>query len=139
MITRMLVAVDGSQNGFRAVDYAREIGARFGSHIILVHAFPHTSDMRSFDIYDRLLGERKYQGQKILDQAREQLGETALEVEEDLLEGPAAEAILAVARTRKIDLIVMGTRGRGSLTELMLGSVSRKIVHHAPCPVMVVR
>jgi len=139
MFTCIIVAVDGSKNGFQAVDHARELGARFNSKIILVHAYPHTSDMRTYEAYDRLLGERKADGQKILDQARTQLEKLPLEISEDLLEGPAAEAIIRVATTRKAELIIMGTRGRGTLKGLLLGSVSTKITNHAPCPVLVVR
>ena len=139
MYTRIIVAVDGSENGLKAVQHARELGARFNSEIILLHAYPHTSDMRAYEVYDRLLGERKAEGQKILDQARDQFGELPLEITDNLLESPAAEAILTAAKARKAELIIMGTRGRGTLKGLMLGSVSSKVVHHAPCPVLVIR
>jgi nucleotide-binding universal stress UspA family protein len=74
-----------------------------------------------------------------LDHARYQLGDVSFEVEEDLLEGPAADAVLSVAGVRKADLIVLGTRGMGSLKGVIFGSVSNKVMHYAPCPVMVVR
>ncbi|MCK7482230.1 MAG: universal stress protein [Candidatus Moduliflexus flocculans] len=60
-------------------------------------------------------------------------------MDEDLLEGPAAEAILSAAAIRNSDLIVMGSRGMGALKGMVLGSVSTKVFHYAPCPVMVVR
>jgi nucleotide-binding universal stress UspA family protein len=60
-------------------------------------------------------------------------------MDEDLLEGPAAEAILSAAATRNSDLIVMGSRGMGSLKGMVFGSVSTRVAHYAPCPVMVVR
>jgi len=56
-----------------------------------------------------------------------------------VLEGPPAEAILNVAETREIDLIVMGTRGLGRFTGMLLGSQSQKVVSHASCPVTLVR
>jgi nucleotide-binding universal stress UspA family protein len=59
-------------------------------------------------------------------------------VEVDLLEGPAAEAILSAAAIRNCDLIVMGSRGMGSLYELAFGSVSTKVSHYALCQVAVV-
>jgi nucleotide-binding universal stress UspA family protein len=55
-------------------------------------------------------------------------------VEQELLEGPAAETILSVAAARKPDLIVMG-----SLKGAVFGSVSTKVSHEAPRPVMVAR
>ena len=105
----------------------------------LVHAFPHTSDLRGHESFDRLISERTRAGQVVLDEARETLGDTTLEVHEELLEGPAAEGLLKVAEARNADLIVMGTRGLGTLRGLLLGSVSSRVVQHAHCPVMVTR
>ena len=74
-----------------------------------------------------------------MDEARKRLGNVSIDVHEELLEGPEAEAILAVAETRQADLIIMGTRGLSSLQGLLLGSVAHKVIHHASCPVMVAR
>ena len=57
----------------------------------------------------------------------------------EILQGPPADAILRVAKTRDVDLIVMGARGLGSLGSLLLGSVSQKVMAHATCPVIIVR
>jgi nucleotide-binding universal stress UspA family protein len=105
----------------------------------LVHAFPHTSDLRGYEAYDRLISEREQAGQLVLDEARERLGDTPSEVHQELLEGPPAEAILRVAEARNADLVVMGTRGLGSLRGLLLGSASSKVVQHAHCAVLLAR
>ncbi len=55
-----------------------------------------------------------------------------------MLEGPASQAILRVAQVHKADLIVIGSRGLGDWQAMVLGSVSHKVVHHAPCPVLIV-
>ncbi|MBU2610563.1 MAG: universal stress protein, partial [Chloroflexi bacterium] len=73
-----------------------------------------------------------------LNAALEAVGSIPGELRSDLLEGPAAEAILAVARTRQNDLIIIGARGLGTL-DMLLGSQSQKVLNHAPCPVLVVR
>jgi nucleotide-binding universal stress UspA family protein len=54
-------------------------------------------------------------------------------------EGNAAEKILQVAKDKKIDTIVVGSRGLSTAKEFLLGSVSHKITHHAKCPVIIVR
>ena len=139
MFKQIVVAIDGSEHSHRALDYARYMAESSGASLWLVHAFPHTSDLLGFEQYEQLAARRTTAGQAVLDEARERLGKTAVEVQEELLEEPAAEAILNVAQVRGADLIVMGTRGLGSLRGLLLGSVSIKVVQHAHCPVMLVR
>ena len=139
MFKCIILALDGSGYSMLALKYARELAKRFDSKIIMVHAYSRTSDLRDYEGYDRLVAQRKNAGQQILESARKQLADVSIDVEEDLLEGPAAQAILSVAEIRKADLIILGTRGMGSFKGLLVGSVSNKITHHASCPVLVVR
>jgi len=139
MFDIILVALDGSEQSILALKYAKELAETHHAKMIMIHAYPNTSDLRDVPGYEKLVSQRKSFGQKILDHARNQLGDVSFEVEEDLLEGPAADAVLAVAEVRKADLIVLGTRGMGSLKGVIFGSVSNKVMHYAPCPVMVVR
>jgi len=138
MFNHIIVAIDGSEHSNRAVNCARELAERFGASLWLVHAYPQTSDLRSYDQFGKLIARRKRAGQSILDEALKILGEINCEINEELLEGPEAEAILSVAETQKVGLILMGTRGLSSLEGMLLGSVSRKVTHHASCPVMLV-
>ena len=139
MFKHIVLAVDGSQHSLQAVDCARSLAECYGAKITLVHAYPRTSDLRDADHYDTLLSRRKSAGQEILNEARRRMGDTSIQLEEDLLEGPAADAIINAARTHNAELIVMGTRGKGSIEGLLFGSVSTKVSHYAPCTVMVVR
>lgn len=139
MFKRIITAVDGSEHSYRALYYAKGIAECFGADLYLVHIFPQTSDLLGYDEYEHLVARREAAGQEILQEARQKLGETSVTVYEELLEGPEAEAILAVAETRQIDLIVMGTRGLSTLQGLLLGSVSHKVIRHAKCPVTLCR
>ena len=139
MYASIIVALDGSEQSMLALDHARAIAECFRSKLILVHAFPHTSDLRDSIEYNNLVALRIKRGEEIIEAARKHLGRMSIEVDEELLEGPAAEAILSAAATRNSDLIVMGSRGMGSLKGIVFGSVSNKVAHYAPCPVMVVR
>ena len=76
---------------------------------------------------------------KNLKKAREIVGEIPGAVKGEIMQGPAAEAILEVAKTRHCDLIVMGSRGLGQFAGLLLGSQSQKVVQHAECPVLIVK
>lgn len=138
MFKRIIVAIDGSDHSAKALTYAAELAKSYGSSIYLVHAFPHTSDLIGYDEYEKLVARREAVGQDILQAARQSLAGT-LDIHEELLEGPPAEAILAVAEARQADLIIMGTRGRNSLQGLLFGSVSHRVAHYANCPVMLVR
>jgi nucleotide-binding universal stress UspA family protein len=139
MYASIIVALDGSEQSMLALEHARAIAECFGSKLVLVHAFPHTSDLRDSVEYNSIIALRTKEGQAIIATAQKQLGRTSIEVEEDLLEGPAAEAILSAAAIRHADLIVMGSRGMGSLKGVVFGSASTKVSHYAPCAVMVVR
>jgi nucleotide-binding universal stress UspA family protein len=139
MFKQIVVAIDGSEHSHRALEYAKNLAKCTGASLRLVHAFPHTSDLFGYEEYDHLVARRTSAGQAILDEARKKLGKTNIEVHEELLEGPEAEAILNVAEARHADLIVMGTRGRSTLENLLLGSVSNKVIQNAHCPVTLVR
>ena len=67
------------------------------------------------------------------------VGDIPGEIHTELIEGSPAEAIIEVAETRQSDVIVMGSRGMGTLAGLLLGSTSQKVVSHASCPVLIAR
>ena len=135
----ILLAIDGSRPTDLAVDYAAGLAAAFHSGLLVVHAYPQTSDLLGYDDFGKLVSRRKSAGQKILDNVRPRLAERGIAFQEDLLEGPEAEAILSAAATQKAELIVMGTRGLGTIEGVLFGSVSRKVSQHAHCPVMLIR
>lgn len=139
MIKLIIAALDGSEHSLKALDYACEIADKHGSKLILLHAYRSTSDLRGAEGFDQLVAKRKQTGETIIKDARRRLEQVSLEVEKDLLEGPAADAIVSAAKVRNADLIVMGTRGMGSFQGLLFGSVSTKVTHYATCPVLVVR
>ena len=135
----IIVALDGSAYSLKALDYARELAGKHDSKLILLNAFHSTSDLRGSEGYNQMVVKRKQEGDEIIKEACKRLGQVSFEVEEDLLEGPAAEAIISVVEARNADLVVMGTRGMGALKGLLFGSVSSKVTHYAPCSVLVVR
>lgn len=139
MFKKILVAVDGSQHGQKAARVAGEMARRYESELWIVVAY---------DVLPKYLGEpnlqeaitqRVNQSEEIYAGATQEIGEISPVVHKEILEGPAAEAILSVADARNVDLIIMGTRGLGGLTSVLLGSQSQKVVGQASCPVLLIR
>ena len=138
MFKNIVLAFDGSEYSHKALQSARVIAERFEATLWLVHVFRNPSDLLGYTDYEKLYARRKSAAQAVLDDAQQKLGRTTFTVQEELQEGLEAESILKVAENCAADLIVMGTRGLGAVRGLLVGSVSRKVIHYASCPVMVV-
>jgi len=138
MFKNILLAFDGSECSNKALVYAGSLAEQYGAALWLVHVFTHTSDMLGYEDFEKLYAKRKSAGQVVVDEALQKLDQIKLKVHAELLEGPEAESILKTAEKLQADLIVMGTRGLGAVKGLLIGSVSRKVIHLASCPVMVV-
>lgn len=149
----MLVPTDGSENALRAVDLAAVLARATGARLSLV--IVHSLDIYALNSTGQLtwLGGTEFGGlsKEELDAlvqrtiagpafnaALQRVG-GGVEVRTYELWGQAAEEICRFAREQEQDLIVIGSRGRSAFRELVLGSVSSQVLHHAPCPVCVVR
>ena len=138
MFRNIVLAFDGSEYSHKALRCAKSLSERFEANLWLVHVFSTPPDLLGYDDYEKLYAKRKSAAQTVLDDARQKLGSTSFTVQDELKEGPESESILKVAEDREADLIVMGTRGFGAVKGFLVGSVSRKVIHYAACPVMVV-
>jgi nucleotide-binding universal stress UspA family protein len=140
MFENILLAVDGSEHALRAAHTAADLARAMNTKEFWI--------VVAYDFIPPYLGEpnmqfainaRMEEAKTILDHAIKAVEKIPCEIHTELIEGSDAEAIIKVATTRKSDVIVMGSRGRGTLAGLLLGSTSQKVVAHAPCPVLIVR
>jgi nucleotide-binding universal stress UspA family protein len=139
MFDNILIGIDGSEHSYKAANTAGELARKIGSQnmCVVVCYDPMLtimgSPLREEEVSTRIIG-----AEKKLKRALQEIGDFAGDLKTEVLEGPAAEAILSIAEVRGIDLIIMGTRGEGQLAGLLLGSQSQKVVSHAKCPVLMV-
>lgn len=140
MFNHILLGVDGSEHALRAAKTAADLARSMKSEILrIVVAYDSVPPYLGEPNMQTAISARMKEAEDVLQKAMEVVGEIPGKIHTETLEGPPAEAILDVANTRKCDLIVMGSRGLGRLTGLLLGSQSQKVVQHAPCPVLIVR
>jgi nucleotide-binding universal stress UspA family protein len=137
---RILVAVDGSQPSLKAARMAADIAMRFGAKLTLVHVVPKL--LLPPDVYGLTIAEvekehRAY-AEKLLEQAIAALEEPGLDVDTTILYGAPAESIAEVAAAPDASLVVVGSRGHGAVARMFVGSVSDRLVHISPKPVLVV-
>jgi nucleotide-binding universal stress UspA family protein len=140
MFNHILLGVDGSEHALHAAKTAGDFARNMKSNILrIVVAFDPIPPYLGEPNLQTAISARVKEADQILQKALEAVGKIPGEVHTEILEGSPAEAILDVANTRKVDLIVMGSRGFGRLKGLLIGSQSQKVVQHAPCPVLIVR
>ena len=139
MFERILLAVDGSEHAVHAAKIAADMARGMKSELRVIVTYDPIPPFLGEPNLQDAINARLDDANDILKKAVEAMGDVPGEIHTEVLEGDAAEAIIDVAKTRKSDLIVMGSRGLGRLAGLVLGSTSQKVVSHAPCPVLIVR
>jgi nucleotide-binding universal stress UspA family protein len=137
---RILVAVDGSDPSLKAVRMAADIALRFGARLTLVHVVPKL--LLPPDVYGLTIAEverehRAY-ADRLLERAVSSLQEPGVEITTTVLYGAPAEAIAEEGAASDVGMIVIGSRGYGAVARMFLGSVSDRLVHISPKPVLVV-
>jgi nucleotide-binding universal stress UspA family protein len=140
---RIVVGVDGSEGSETALRWAvEEARLRDGVvEVVTAWTYPYVGEaagMAAFSVDGAELESAAAAVVQSMIDAVADSGSGSVTLEPRVVRGDAAAALLRVAKEDGADLLVVGSRGRGGFTGLMLGSVSQQCVHHAPCPVVVV-
>ena len=134
---KILLAADGSENTAQATKAAVDIARRRGSEIHLIHVW---HDVHTPHAHDFVKSELRRQGREILDEEVERIGEMGGTVTRShLREGRTFEEVIKLGDELEADLLVVGSHGYRGVRRMLMGSQSEDIVHHAHCPVLVVR
>jgi nucleotide-binding universal stress UspA family protein len=139
---KILIAVDGSPASHEAVEFGVQLAAEQGAAVTLVHVVPRL-DVIPITAFGTGAGARPHE---VSEEDRQPLVEAKAVVEQHgvratakLLIGDAVDEIVACADSLDVDLIVIGSRGHGTLTSALLGSVSRGVLSESRRPVTIVR
>jgi nucleotide-binding universal stress UspA family protein len=137
MFKVIIWASDGSEHADRALEYARGLAEASSARLIVVHvkeiiagrAGGYPVQVDEEEVEQKIQGQVKDLKDAGLNVSFEEHGTTA---------GGAAHAIADAAKEAGADLIVVGTRGQGPISGLLLGSVTHRLLHVAPSPVLAV-
>ncbi|RRV69014.1 universal stress protein [Stutzerimonas stutzeri] len=141
---RLLVAYDGSDNSKRAlqyvVDLARDTGMALQVHVVNVQHEPIIyGEYVTSAMIDELNNSLMAKSRSVLDEAAAMLQAGGLTCKTHTQLGNVAEQINDAVKRLGCDTVVMGTRGLGSFTGLVLGSVANRVIHEVSVPVLLVK
>lgn len=149
MIKNILVAVDGSENSTRALDFALELAEKFSAALMILNvsqspvvgAVPIEPTAATTEIMIDFSKDFEKFHSSILNNAvsYSKKAKPNVEVFYQLKDGDPAVEIVSTAKEGGFDVVVVGHRGVGRVREMFLGSVSEKVAHSALCPVIIVR
>jgi len=143
---KALCAVDGSKHSQWVLEALQRWGFPQGSGLVLAHVVDTGKFKTARELGSAAQGAMKRAqvmaeeiGRGLLDRMKTALRPNWSVVESRIMRGHPAEAIVRTAARQKADLIVMGSRGLTDVRAFLLGSVSRKVVMHADCPVLLIK
>lgn len=147
MLQTIMVPLDGSSFGEQALTFATALAKRTQAelHLVLVHVPPtftyagvaaDGSVMTSWDLDNQ---QRQREVEYLDSQQQRIAADAGIVVSHNVLDGPIVETLITHAAERKIDVIVMGTHGRGPLVRVWLGSVTDGVLRHTLTPLLVIR
>ncbi len=137
---KIVVGLDGSAGSLQALEWAYDEALLSGAELTAVHGWIYPYAGRRTAVSEPRT-QMQLDAMQELKTSLESLGPRltsgSIHVHPKLVEQSPAEALLEMAKDA--DLVVVGSRGRGALRSALLGSVSRTVVHHATCPVVIIR
>lgn len=140
---RVLVAVDGSPFSQAVIEHLGKLLPAQGQEVLVVTVFPAVTYYQGFDRalldVERVMTQVKEEAVEVARFACERLTAQGFSATPTVVAGDAAAMILSTAETEAVDLIVVGSHGRSGLQRFLMGSVSERVMRHAPCSTLVVR
>jgi nucleotide-binding universal stress UspA family protein len=142
-LNRILVPTDFSESARLALTYGMSFAREYKAHLVLLHVVEnltvgYASDLFPVpmaEVFQEISGYARAELAKLAAEAREK----DVEVEEQVVQGKPSAEIIRFAAEKDIDMIVLGTHGKGMLDQALFGSTTERVVRRSPCPVLSVR
>ncbi len=135
---RILIALDGAESSERALFKAQELNLLKDAEVVLFHAIPHITLPFSMKAYAQLAEKEELEeAEKYLKRIEQSL-QGARSISRVVVFGDPRVKIIEEARSREVDLIVMGTKGTTGAVGFLIGSVAQAVIANSPVPVLVV-
>jgi nucleotide-binding universal stress UspA family protein len=142
-LKRVLVPTDFSDSARHAFTYGLSFAKEYGAELVLLHVVENVTVGYASDLFPVPMAEVF---QEISGYARAELAKLAqvardrgLGVSEQVIQGKPSNEIIRYAAENHVDMIVLGTHGKGMLDQALFGSTTERVVRRAPCPVLTVR
>lgn len=140
MFHHILISYDGSANSKKALEYGIDFAMHAGAALTIATVFEKVPDYLPDPQRQEVVAWMEAEARRTAEMGAEQARACNIEkVNVNVLEGMPAECILSAAEVNSCDCIVVGARGKGEMAEVLLGSVSDRLVRHSKVPVLVVK
>jgi nucleotide-binding universal stress UspA family protein len=141
LFSKLLVPVDGSENSLRALEAAIFLSKKLDAQITALHVMEKapTVYIHPQKELEELLKNYRKESERILEKCQQIGKNNRIELNMAVSEGDVASKIIQYVDKGRFDLVVMGHRGSGKFKEMVLGSVSEKVLHRTKCSVLIVR
>jgi nucleotide-binding universal stress UspA family protein len=139
---KLLVAVDLSESTKKVMKKAGEIATALSASVWLLHVAEPEPDFVGLEVGPQTVRDalsKEFHGEhRQIQEIADRLRKAGLDTTPLLVQGATAETILNMASELNIDMIVVGSHGRGAMYQLLVGSVSEEVLHKSECPILVI-
>lgn len=138
----ILVAIDFSKSTDKVIDFAIEQAKQKNFLIRLLHVAEPPSEFLGDGIGPQIIRDKKAellkQEHKEIEKIADEIQKADISVKTSVIQGSTAETILQYASKHDVELIILGSKGRGAITKAILGSVCEGVIKDSVCPVLVI-
>ena len=134
----ILVPLDGSGDSQKALLQACDLAKNYQSNLILVYVVEKSPSLNLLDRKEYLEILRKF-GNKVLIKGKQTAENKGIDVITIMKEGNISNEIVKLAKNKKCNLIIVGSKGLGATARFLLGSISNKLANNSPCSVLIVK